>query len=969
MLEIRNITKVYRSKTGQEVKALDDVSISFPESGMVFILGKSGSGKSTLLNVIGGLDSYDSGEFSIMGKSSKDFVGSDFDAYRNTFIGFIFQEYNILDEFSVGANIGLALELQGQKASSERINEILAEVDLLDYAGRKPNELSGGQKQRVAIARALVKKPQIIMADEPTGALDSNTGKQIFDTLKKLSKEKLVLIVSHDRDFAERYADRIVELADGKIISDVSKHEKESVQLSDGMHRITDNILRIEGGYQLTQRDVALINEYLAKSKNSLILSADNRVNNEMRSAAGITEQGTAAVFEETNPEADCKLKAYEGGKTKFIRSRLPMKNAVRIGASGLKHKKFRLVMTILLSFISFAMFGLADTLAAYDKITAATNSIHRSVELAEITNASFVLRQQYTYRYGDGDSNTSYQYATMNDKDIAALSEKTGLDFVPVFNGSGNDMQWFEGISIQSAMAGSDKLSEAYTGKIFGFVNMAEEDIEKAQLTLTGSMPTRDGEIVITELMFRQLKENGFVNNQNSAENVEAGQLTMDDNPETGIIGRHIHFNLQFGVDSRPDGTAGTTYKIVGVVDTHFEYDRYADFLPKEGEKNQVQQGQDQKLDVAQMVLALELADTLKYGFHSLCFITESDIENMAKNCWTYSNVGQHLYELRASFMVGSEEKGFYEQYIDRVAGNDALETFEIAWLDGDLNKTELAADEIVVSYRILQNLMNYWGESNFNPNEIITISLNTFLPDDQTKPDETMELKIVGVFNSNEESLVICNTLHDYVTDYMLQDENRGVTEYYPHMAGKWAFAVAPMPTDKASIEKLVKLSYEETGLQFRMQNQVMNTLYDFDEFIEIGSLVFLGVGIGFAVFSAILLMNFISTSISYKKREIGILRAVGARSSDVFKIFFSESFIIALINYILAVAATVTTVFFINKWLFSQGIKIQLLNFGVRQLALMFGVCFAVAVLASFLPVHRIAKRKPIDAIKDR
>ena len=186
MLEIRKLTKIYKSKTGESVKALDNVSIAFPESGMVFILGKSGSGKSTLLNIMGGLDSYDNGEFIIKGKSSKDFGGSDFDAYRNTFIGFIFQEYNILDDFTVGANIGLALELQGKKATNEKISAILSQVDLLNYAKRKPNELSGGQKQRVAIARALVKEPQIIMADEPTGALDSNTGKQIFDTLKEL---------------------------------------------------------------------------------------------------------------------------------------------------------------------------------------------------------------------------------------------------------------------------------------------------------------------------------------------------------------------------------------------------------------------------------------------------------------------------------------------------------------------------------------------------------------------------------------------------------------------------------------------------------------------------------------------------------------------------------------------------------------------------------------------------------------
>ena len=311
MLEIRNVTKVYRSKTGEQVRALDNVSVTFPAAGMVFILGKSGSGKSTLLNVIGGLDSCDGGEFIIKGKSSKDFVGSDFDAYRNTFIGFIFQEYNILDDFTVGANIGLALELQGIKATPEKINGILSEVDLTNYAHRKPNELSGGQKQRVAIARALVKQPQIIMADEPTGALDSATGKAIFDTLKELSREKLVLIVSHDRDFAERYADRIIELKDGRIISDVTKHEVASTQLSAGVRRVGDRILEIKGGYQLTAEDLAMINKYLAENDRGALLSGDARVNSELRSAAGISESGTLNLFEETG-EGDVRAERYD---------------------------------------------------------------------------------------------------------------------------------------------------------------------------------------------------------------------------------------------------------------------------------------------------------------------------------------------------------------------------------------------------------------------------------------------------------------------------------------------------------------------------------------------------------------------------------------------------------------------------------------------------------------------------------
>lgn len=225
MLEVSHLKKVYRIKNEEPVMALDDVSLKFPETGLVFILGKSGSGKSTLLNVMGGLDKPDEGEIIINGKSSLEFSGSEMDSYRNTYLGFIFQEYNILSDFTVKENIALALQLQHKKATDEEIEKILQEVDLQGSGmeKRKPNELSGGQKQRVAIARALVKDPKIIFGDEPTGALDSNTGKQVFETLKKLSKDKLVIIVSHDRDFAEHFGDRVIELRDGKVISDITK--------------------------------------------------------------------------------------------------------------------------------------------------------------------------------------------------------------------------------------------------------------------------------------------------------------------------------------------------------------------------------------------------------------------------------------------------------------------------------------------------------------------------------------------------------------------------------------------------------------------------------------------------------------------------------------------------------------------------------------------------------------------------
>ena len=159
MLEIKNLTKIYRTKGGADVRALDDVSLTFGDTGMVFLLGKSGSGKSTLLNLIGGLDRPDGGEIIVKGRGSKTFSTSDFDSYRNTFVGFIFQEYNILNEFTVEDNIALALELQGKPKDKAKIAEILRSVEMEQFAKRKPNTLSGGQKQRIAIARALVKEP------------------------------------------------------------------------------------------------------------------------------------------------------------------------------------------------------------------------------------------------------------------------------------------------------------------------------------------------------------------------------------------------------------------------------------------------------------------------------------------------------------------------------------------------------------------------------------------------------------------------------------------------------------------------------------------------------------------------------------------------------------------------------------------------------------------------------------------
>ncbi len=231
MLELKKITKTYVTESFKQ-KALDEVNINFRQNEFASILGPSGSGKTTLLNVIGGLDQYDSGDLIINGISTKKYKDKDWDTYRNHKVGFVFQSYNLITHQSVLSNVELALTLSGVSKSERRKRAIkaLKEVGLEDHIYKKPLELSGGQMQRVAIARALVNNPDILLADEPTGALDSETSKQVMDILKTVASKKLVIMVTHNPDLATEYSNRIIKLKDGKIISDTNPFNSKDME-------------------------------------------------------------------------------------------------------------------------------------------------------------------------------------------------------------------------------------------------------------------------------------------------------------------------------------------------------------------------------------------------------------------------------------------------------------------------------------------------------------------------------------------------------------------------------------------------------------------------------------------------------------------------------------------------------------------------------------------------------------------
>jgi putative ABC transport system permease protein len=266
MLKLKNITKVYNSGN-EKLKALDNVEIMFRKSEFVSILGPSGCGKTTLLNIIGGLDRYTSGDLIINGKSTKYFKDRDWDSYRNYSVGFVFQNYNLIGHQTVLSNVELALTISGvsKKERRKRAIKALEEVGLKNHINKKPNQLSGGQMQRVAIARALVNNPDIILADEPTGALDTKTSIQVMEILKNISKDKLVIMVTHNPDLAQKYSSRIIKILDGKIIDDsnilkeATKEEKAhdnkrrtSMKFLTALHLSLNNLMTKKGRTILT---------------------------------------------------------------------------------------------------------------------------------------------------------------------------------------------------------------------------------------------------------------------------------------------------------------------------------------------------------------------------------------------------------------------------------------------------------------------------------------------------------------------------------------------------------------------------------------------------------------------------------------------------------------------------------------------------------------------------------------------
>ena len=1071
MLEVKNLVKTYKltdkSKT-KEVVALNNVSITFPETGLIFLLGKSGSGKSTLLNAIGGLDTFDKGEIIIKGKSSKSFSQSDFDSYRNTFIGFIFQEYNVLEEFTVAKNLALAIELQGKEATKQKVNELLEMVEMKEFAKRKPNQLSGGQKQRVAIARALIKNPEIIMADEPTGALDSNTGKQVMDTLKQLSKTKLVIIVSHDREFAEIYGDRIIELKDGQIIQDITKKEVEAVKTASGVSVIENELIHIKKGQKLSKEDMEII--FKAINANSVegdtIISLSERANADMKKANAITDDGNKEVFRNTEKE-EVKTKEYDPKKFKLIKSRLKYKDSFKMGASSLKHKKGKLVFTILLSFIAFTIFGVIDTLASFNRPNAVWSTV-------ETLNKPYVIMKKETV-WGEGRN----AHLPWSGADTKALKELyPDMEFINIYGGDswyGTPWSSSDLTPIQSNCGLVTNGTVLSTPVVSGVMYMPEHYMTKFNIeVVAGRMPVKKGEVAISKIAFDGFKS------LNAEKITEYNDLLKDEYNK-------IYFSNH-------------NYKIVGIVDDGTDLSQYSSITNEE-------LNGDEKIQK-------EIATKIMYNLTSMAYISEAEAKTYEGKVQNFSNMyvykgdseiysGGYFDSInyftaahKARYEEGLEYFDFYYKggevysngrfvelndgemivpYCWFESGSNALtqsqlqaridaETpFKVAatesvWDGGtsqyvrttikeytvvgyydsdrysasspllstddatEYNQEKSSAYDFEVVYDTDKIVSDNWGSATTIKNgyeQVCSVKpLSEWLASSDSwngsgvsylKTGKTLYAGAVVELSDDEIIAPISwfdqlgteeeikAQIEEGLTIDIRQGDSDNPTSWFtfkvvgctsgsdaiyvspktmtdsimPKMSGS-NMVLAVMSDNKLENEKFIKAceNYNDNNIKYTVQNNATVLLDSFGEAISILTTYIVWVGVGFAVFAALLLMNFISTSISYKKREIGILRALGARSSDVFGIFFNESLVIAMINFALATVATfVASAVISNVVITNLGIELVFLSTGVRQILLILGVSLLTAFLSSIIPVNKIAKKKPIDAINNR
>lgn len=439
MIKIENLCKNYYSKKKLVCEALKNVSFNLPDKGIVFIVGKSGSGKSTLLNLLGGLDSLTSGDIIADNKAYSSFKNNDYDTFRNIYAGFIFQDYCLVKFLTVKENIKLGLSLQNKEVDNDSLYELAKSLEIEDLLDRYPNQISGGQSQRVAIARAIAKKPRLVLADEPTGNLDKKSSIKIFEALKKISESSLVLVVSHDSTLAYKYADRIIELSEGEVISDISRNNEFSEEF------------KIEGDTVYIPRDRVLNQEELDK-----ISCSSTKVRKYVYSQTCFIN----TLFEANNTNNNLELE-----KTKY-------KKWFHFSNKLLGRNILNLVLSTIIITLIIVMIGLSQLFVNFNKNMVLNNSMIEDNYEAYALRRGISVENIFT-----GSNNVQQGQATLVSNDeLNEFSKSAEDDNIFVFYRCGKDLASRQSYTLTSAYVTENAYNYFYCKAIEGVIDLENQ-------------------------------------------------------------------------------------------------------------------------------------------------------------------------------------------------------------------------------------------------------------------------------------------------------------------------------------------------------------------------------------------------------------------------------------------------------------------------------------------------------------
>jgi ABC-type lipoprotein export system ATPase subunit/ABC-type antimicrobial peptide transport system permease subunit len=974
MIELKNVSRVYKNLNNINVTALRGVNLKFAKTGLNFIVGASGSGKSTLLNIMAGLDFPTGGEMLINGVNVSELGVSGLDGYRNSVVGKIYQEFNLLDHMTMEENVELAVKIQGKQPNSAEIRALFAKLGIENLLKRYPNQCSGGQCQRVAIARVLIKKPQILVADEPTSSVDAESRVEIYKTLKELSKEILVIAATHSRLMMNMFADRIISIEGGLISSDI---------FASGENRASEvfgknEVIAIEAGAQLTNADLLTINRVVAGNKKPTYLIVESDIKKVAEKSPTIAKEIEASAFDNrkkdkiaSSAESRAKAKSDEcTGVFQYERTKLPVRSAFALSMVNFKSNRARSIFTIVLSVLAITFYALSMNLANLNVNQITINSFARSGDpYVTISQKDALLTNQDWTRWTRKRNDTFNNY----------LDTSLVYDFGP-------------GITMEAPAFTFNNTSVPTPGQLLAVNRIAtiadtptpDKPNGYGQSLVVGRWPdTAEGvnnsEIAISDFMAAQIQTAYHVFNTFSTVNANYALNFPTLRKLVGLDASPQNHNLLVLGDN------AITYTIVGIYETDFrQYFETSDALPPVEATvfsvgsavrlfdfmNDVRINSDATEQERNRISYL-LQNVYNVGFVAGNFITgiqsplntNSALRGTATT--TGFTIGASDLNVGASNIFLTTHPGgiegnrancffFSSTYVDngltiksngsnvtdgRVRMNQAFKdklgpiqnefVFSVMKRVSSFGVTQISTDDSLQDRGIyLRN-----SATTFHRMDVLSypIVIDNTLPNDTLVFNSVDYTKLVNMIVLPSSSLIVSNNYSSRVVSTILNRMGSSAVVSY---------------SDSASI-------VDFTG-----------TFTDSSDFLALAS-------VAFGMFAVLMMYHYIYQSIRSKRKNIAIIRSLGARSRDLFRIFAIEALILAAFVTIGALGIISLSGLIMNLMITSSsGFRLNIFTFNPVLLSIVLGSTIAVILASYLVPVflysYRSSKRGMFDEI---